>query len=175
MEGINLYRIEKTFKFPMGHRLSKHKGACFNIHGHNYVVKVGLKSPLLNPNGMVIDFSALKRNLKPIFDTMDHACMVNKSDSDTMEKLQNLGFKVLVSDFEPTAEVMSHQLYNVLNIQLENLRIEAENPALEIEYVTIYEDDGSSATYKKEEDIANIFQNILHDEKSKVKFLDKSE
>lgn len=158
MEGINLYRIEKTFKFPMGHRLSTHKGACFNIHGHNYVVKVGIKSQYLNPNGMVIDFSALKRHLKPIFDTMDHACMLNKKDSDTMDKLRDLGFKVLVSEFEPTAEVMSHQLFNVLNLHLENLRIEAQNPTLDIDYVTIYEDDGSSATYASEEH--NIFDRL---------------
>ena len=51
-----MYKIEKRFTLPIGHRLSKHKGRCFSIHGHNFDVLVGIKSPTLNDNDMILDY-----------------------------------------------------------------------------------------------------------------------
>jgi len=48
-----MYKVEKKFTLPIGHRLSKHQGRCFSLHGHNFTVLVGVKAELLNENDMV--------------------------------------------------------------------------------------------------------------------------
>jgi len=68
-----MYKVEKRFTIPIGHRLSKHKGYCKNLHGHNFVVLIGVKSEKLNENDMVIDFSDLKNESNRILDNWDHS------------------------------------------------------------------------------------------------------
>lgn len=56
---------------------------CENLHGHNWIVTVHCQAQELNENGMVCDFTHIKRE---IHDKLDH---------------QNLNE---VFDFNPTAE-----------------------------------------------------------------------
>ena len=144
-----MFRLEKRFTFPMGHRLCKHDGACFNFHGHNYVVLVGLKSTILNKNDMIIDFSHLKEELNAIFDVLDHAFMINKEDKEMVEKLQNADLKVITVDYDPTAERMAEELYFAIQAKLPKLRIKAENSELCLDYVTIFENENSKATFSE--------------------------
>jgi len=144
-----MFRLEKRFTFPMGHRLCKHDGACFNFHGHNYVVLVGLKSTILNKNDMIIDFSHLKEELNAIFDVLDHAFMINKEDKEMVEKLQNADLKVIPVDYDPTAERMAEELYFAIQAKLPKLRIKAENSELCLDYVTIFENENSKATFSE--------------------------
>jgi 6-pyruvoyltetrahydropterin/6-carboxytetrahydropterin synthase len=144
-----MFRLEKRFTFPMGHRLCKHDGACFNFHGHNYVVLVGLKSTMLNKNDMIIDFSHLKEELNAIFDVLDHAFMINKEDKEMVEKLQNADLKVIPVDYDPTAERMAEELYFAIQAKLPQLRKKAENSELCLDYVTIFENENSKATFSE--------------------------
>ena len=141
-----MYKIEKRFTFPMGHRLSKHQGACFNMHGHNYVVLVGMLSPTLNENDMVIDFGDLKAVLKTFMNLFDHACMINIEDK-AHKTLLDLGFNIIPVDFEPTAERMSKYIFDHIKNCMLSLRTVSKNYDLDIEYVTIFENENSKATY----------------------------
>jgi 6-pyruvoyltetrahydropterin/6-carboxytetrahydropterin synthase len=145
-----MYRLEKRFTFPMGHRLCKHDGACFNFHGHNYVVLVGLKSPTLNENDMIMDFSHLKESLSLIFETLDHAFMISDSDKETIRNLKKLKLKVIPVPYDPTAERMAEQLYYAINNKLPEIRMKSKNPHIELDYVTIFENENSKATYSEE-------------------------
>lgn len=145
-----MYRIEKTFKFPMGHRLSKHQGVCFNFHGHSYIVKIGLKAKKLNDNDMIIDFTDLKNILKPYFDNLDHATMVNYNDRNIWEKLEDIKCKVIKIHSDPTAERMAELVYFYLTDVLTELQTISKNSALLIDYVTVFESDGSAATYSED-------------------------
>ncbi len=138
-----MYRISKEFKFAMGHRLSRHSGACKNIHGHNYTVIIGLKSDYLNPKGMIIDFSDLKRVVNAYLDQMDHALMVSKQDEKMVEKLKEImpSLKTLIVPFEPTAENMSKDIFNHVGKVLKTMWY------VDIDYVTVFETDTSQATY----------------------------
>ena len=142
-----MYRLEKRFTFPMGHRLCNHKGACFNFHGHNYVVLVGLKSTALNDNDMIIDFAHLKEVLNPIFNLLDHAFMINTKDKDMINKLQEVHLKVIPVDYDPTAERMAEELFYAIREKVDVLRRKADNENLDIDYVTVYENENSKATY----------------------------
>jgi 6-pyruvoyltetrahydropterin/6-carboxytetrahydropterin synthase len=142
-----MYRITKEFSFSMGHRLSCHQGLCKNFHGHNYTVFVGLKSETLNPNGMVMDFGDLKGIVENYLKRFDHAMMINKADSEKFLKLQaEMPFlKVMVVDYEPTAENMAREFYHYFKVEVGKYFGNAV-----IDYVSIFETDKSQATYSED-------------------------
>jgi 6-pyruvoyltetrahydropterin/6-carboxytetrahydropterin synthase len=59
---------------------------CENDHGHNWIITVHCKSKNLDQNGMLVDFTEIK---KKIHDELDHQCLNE------------------VLDFNPTAENMA--------------------------------------------------------------------
>ena len=138
-----MYRVERRFTLPIGHRLSLHDGRCSSIHGHNFVVLVGVMSKELNENYMVIDFSHLKAVVDGLLDRLDHCLMINQTDFELGKKLRNMGMRVLNVDYDPTAEKISEDLYNQLGKTLKKMY-----PEVELEYVTIYENENSKATYR---------------------------
>jgi len=82
-----MYKISKRLEISASHYLSlDYKSKCKNIHGHNWIIIVYCKSETLNQNGMIIDFSEIK---KKIHKKLDH---------------QNLNE---VLNFNPTAENMA--------------------------------------------------------------------
>lgn len=141
-----MFRISKTFKFPMGHRLSKHAGACKNFHGHNYNVDIGMASPKLNKDDMVIDFGILKQYMKPYFEKLDHATILNQYDEHA-KTLLDMKMKIILYDTDPTAERMAEQIFFYIHNQIGILQKDSENDELMVEYVTVYETDGAKATY----------------------------
>ena len=142
-----MYRISKEFSFSMGHRLSCHDGLCKNFHGHNYVIVVALKSEYLNVNGMVMDFSDLKEIGKHYFKEFDHAMMIHKSDADKFMKLQQqMPFlKVVVTEYEPTAENMAREIYLYFAKEIAKF-----SGNVQMDFVTIYETDTSQATFSED-------------------------
>ena len=139
-----MYRLTKEFKFSMGHRLSKHQGLCKNIHGHNYRIIVAVKSIELNSDGMVIDFGNLKAIVEGFLDAMDHALMVNEDDKQFIKKITEVmpEMRIIETGFEPTAENMSREIFSQIGRTLARMY-----PQVHMDYVTVYETDGSAATY----------------------------
>lgn len=85
------------------HRLTlPYESKCSNLHGHNWVITVFCKTEKLNENGMVADFTHIKR---AVHDTLDHA---------------NLNELL---DFNPTAENIAkwvlEQVANCYKVQVE--------------------------------------------------------
>lgn len=131
-----MFRIEKRFTVPIGHRLSKHKGRCSSIHGHNFTILVGLIHTDLNENDMIIDFSHLKSLVNSILDEYDHTLLVNKKDAEWMQPLaKEMAFRARIFDHEdhdPTAERLSQQLYLRLK--------EVFKPfSFNLDYITVFE------------------------------------
>lgn len=107
-------RLTKEFRFETGHALPGYDGLCRNVHGHSYHLSVTIiGEPIQDPehvkNGMVLDFSDLKKIVKEeIEDPFDHATVLNVSSkhkflADTMEAE---GHKVIRVDYQPTSEMM---------------------------------------------------------------------
>ena len=141
-----MYRLAKQFTFAMGHRLSCHQGACKNFHGHNYTVEVGIKREHLGPDGMVMDFANLKAVVSGFLGMMDHALMVNETDEDLIKRMTEVlpELKVIETPFEPTAENMAKEIYKHVGDVL------SKSYAVQMDYVTVYETDTSSATYSED-------------------------
>lgn len=141
-----MYRIEKRFTLPIGHRLSKHKGRCFSIHGHNFTILVGIKARELNENDMLIDFSDLKNLVNEILDGLDHCLLLNQdADKAIADQLSQLGMRTMLIGSDPTAEHISERLYRLLRHNLSQ-----QYPEIMMDYVTVFENENSKATYSEE-------------------------
>ena len=65
-----MYYVSKRLEISSAHSLSlSYQSQCEALHGHNWIVKVYCKSETLNEDGMVTDFTLIK---KQIGDFLDH-------------------------------------------------------------------------------------------------------
>lgn len=137
-----MYRLQKKFVVPIGHRLSLHDGRCKCIHGHEFAVIIGIKFEKLDDNGMVMDFSELKGYVKPIIDKLDHGLMINKNDP-LYDHLVSCSSRVIEFDGDPTAENLSEWIYFQIKQVL-------EPTGRLMDFVTVYENQDSAATYSED-------------------------
>lgn len=64
------YTVRKRLEISAAHMLElDYESKCKNLHGHNWIIEVICKSETLNGNGMVIDFTEIK---KKISEKLDH-------------------------------------------------------------------------------------------------------
>ena len=65
-----MYYIKKKIEVSASHRLVlDYESKCSQLHGHNWVIEIYCRSEELNSNGMVVDFTEIKRVIK---DRLDH-------------------------------------------------------------------------------------------------------
>lgn len=65
-----MYYVSKRMEIAGAHRLSlDYDSKCKQLHGHNWIVTVYCKTKQLDRNGMVLDFTVIK---KMIHDKLDH-------------------------------------------------------------------------------------------------------
>jgi len=64
-----MYEIKKRIEISTAHKLNlSYKSKCSELHGHNFIVDVYLRSEKLNSNGMIMDFSLIKAKIQDKFD-----------------------------------------------------------------------------------------------------------
>ena len=111
---MSTIRITKEFNFETGHALFGYDGLCKNVHGHSYKLSVTVKGTPINQsghvkNGMVIDFSDLKKIVKEeIVVPFDHATVLNTTTphKELADEMENRGHKILRVNYQPTSEMM---------------------------------------------------------------------
>ena len=65
-----MFIVKKRMEIAGAHRLNlNYDSKCANLHGHNWIVTVWCKSQTLDANGMVMDFTHIKREVQ---DKLDH-------------------------------------------------------------------------------------------------------
>ncbi len=66
--------LRKTFQIEAAHRLPSvppgHK--CGRLHGHSFVIEIGLVGPVGVQTGWVMDYADIKAAFKPLYDRLDH-------------------------------------------------------------------------------------------------------
>lgn len=140
-----MYKIERKFSIAIGHSLSKHLGKCKNIHGHGIIIYVGVKSNELDEHDMVMDFSDLKLLCNKHIDAWDHSLMLNKVEEDTINFMTNKEKTVIIFNTDPTAEAICKILYKRIEFDL----LEEKYEGIKMDYVSIFENENSKATYEE--------------------------
>lgn len=141
-----MYKLEKRFTFPMGHRLSKHAGRCFSMHGHNFTVLVGLKAEKLNSDDMIMDFSDVKKVVLDFLDKFDHCLVLNETDKDLADNIAKMGTRVMTLQTDPTAERLAELFYKNIHMYFAT---DKNYNHIKVDYITVYENENSKATYEE--------------------------
>jgi len=121
-----MYYLSVSDTFSAAHRLCGYQGACSNLHGHNWKVRVALKTDELDDIGMAMDFGIIKQILKNILDELDHAYLNEVASLKAMN---------------PTSENLARYIY-------ERFELELASANVAVHEVEICESDRSSVVYK---------------------------
>jgi 6-pyruvoyltetrahydropterin/6-carboxytetrahydropterin synthase len=129
----SIIRVTKEFSFEMAHALWNYDGPCRNVHGHSYrlfvtITGVPVDDPEDPKNGMVIDFSDLKRIVKKeIVTVFDHAVVVSRRfDKEKTEMFTKMfGNTVLVDTCENLVSDFAGRIARLLpsGMQLHSLKL----------------------------------------------------
>lgn len=132
-----MYRVSKSVSFCYGHRLLDYAGKCRHLHGHNARAVITLQSQALDERGMVEDFSEVKRLVWTWLDeAIDHT-MLLRHDDPLLPALQDAGERVMITDENPTAEVIARMIFDYV----------AGN-GYPVTEVTLWETETSCASYR---------------------------
>ncbi|MDR2734523.1 MAG: 6-carboxytetrahydropterin synthase QueD [Spirochaetota bacterium] len=119
-----MYTIRVGASFSAAHNLREYGGKCENQHGHNWRVTACLGGEALGADGMLFDFSELRRLLREVLSELDHS---------------NINAHPDFTHTNPTAENIARWIYARLQGVLP--------PQARLVEVTAEETDGSIAGY----------------------------
>lgn len=59
-----MYYVTKRLEISAAHRLDlSYESKCTSMHGHNWIITVHCRAEELNADGMVVDFTDIKRTV----------------------------------------------------------------------------------------------------------------
>lgn len=98
--------ISRRIEWDMAHRLGPLcTTKCRNLHGHRYTALATLAAETTNELGMVLDFGDAFRAMSEFVDgSLDHACIVDRTDGPLLAFLTEQGDKRCEVDFPTTVE-----------------------------------------------------------------------
>ncbi len=68
-----MYEIRAQVEFSAAHHLLDYEGGkCENQHGHNWLVEAFVRGEILDQSNILVDFKALKRDLRLLLADLDH-------------------------------------------------------------------------------------------------------
>ena len=106
-----MFRVSREIDFCYGHRLLNYQGKCRHLHGHNGRVRITFESAALDPRGMVLDFSEIKRSVRRWIDEqLDHRMVLHRDDP-AVPLLEQLGEPVHRMDVNPSAENIARLIF----------------------------------------------------------------
>jgi 6-pyruvoyltetrahydropterin/6-carboxytetrahydropterin synthase len=94
-----MYVIRNSIDVDFAHHVRGHLGPCINLHGHTWKLEVEVAATELDPQGFVIDFGQLKRQvLTPCHALLDHALAIGaETYLEIQAELEGTGRKLLAS------------------------------------------------------------------------------
>ena len=137
-----MYKLKTRASFDSAHFLAGYLGKCANLHGHCWVIEAEVSGNELvksgEKRGMLIDFSDLKKAVRALADSFDHAFIFEKGSlkEKTLEALNEEGFRLIEVPYRPTAENFAKAFYDKL-----------KNDGLPISSISVYETADNCAKY----------------------------
>lgn len=136
-----MYRVTKSIWTETAHRLMHHPGRCAHLHGHSYEWRITVDAERLDEQGMVIDFSDLKRLCAAVLDPLDHATLLHESDP-LVELLPRQ--RLITVPFPPTAE----HLAAYVGCELAQSIGELHGPRVHLARIELWETRSSSVAWE---------------------------
>jgi len=124
-----LFFLNVIETFSAAHLLRGYEGACSKLHGHNWKVRVCVKTKEQDEIGMAMDFGVLKTILSNILNNLDHSY---------------LNEIVPFTERNPTSENLAKYIYECMEKEL-------QDKPVAISEVEIYESEKSSVIYKNDQ------------------------
>ncbi len=121
-----MFRITVADRFAAAHQLRGYKGQCERLHGHNWQVEVTVEGEELSGNGILLDFSLLKKALSGVLKGLDHSF------------LNELSY---FQERNPTSEHLAYLIFCEMRQALRAY------PGVRVREVTVWESDRARATY----------------------------
>lgn len=92
-----MYTVIKKLEISGAHKLElDYESKCSELHGHNWIIYIHMRSRELNANGMVCDFTHIK---KAVSDVLDHKYLND------------------ILDFNPTAENIAKWICDKMGLE----------------------------------------------------------
>ncbi len=133
-----MYKVTKELSFCYGHRLMHYQGKCRVPHGHNAKVAIDLMAETLDPLGMVVDFTDIKRILQGWIDSnLDHRMLLRRDDP-LAKWLQETGEPCFIVEHNPTAETIAQLIFEY-----------AVSQGFPVVEVRLWETSDAYATYRQ--------------------------
>ena len=120
-----MFEVSVKTHFSSAHHLTGYKGACLNVHGHNWEIQVVLRGRETNEIGMLVDFKKVKSAVHDVIDKLDH---------------QDLNRLPMFVHQNPTSENLAKYLYDELSALL-------DVPQYHVHQVRVSETPGTAASY----------------------------
>jgi 6-pyruvoyltetrahydropterin/6-carboxytetrahydropterin synthase len=122
-----MYKINVSDTFSAAHQLKGYDGACRNVHGHTWKVRVGIICELTDDLGLSIDFNVVKKHLHELIEILDH---------------QFLNELEVFKSLNPTSENIARYIYR-------HLQVSINIPGCHLADVEVWESDKSSIIYSE--------------------------
>jgi len=123
-----MFEVSVEQSFAAAHALRNYKGACENLHGHNFKVLVTVEGPKLDDAGMLVDFLDVKASMQNVILALDHRFLNEIPPFDVLN---------------PSAENIAEYFYQQMSPGLA-----AAPVPVRIREVKVWETDIQSATYR---------------------------
>ena len=120
-----MFKLNVVSEFSSAHKLVGYEGACRNLHGHNWKVRVGINASKIDEIGMTVDFGVVKGHLNEMMAMLDHQYL------NELDCFQNVN---------PTSENIARYLFGELSKRL-------NSDFVRVNEVEIWESDRSSVVY----------------------------
>lgn len=124
-----MYEVTVEQTFAAAHALRHYKGACENLHGHNFKVHVTIEGDRLDQAGMLVDFLDVKSLMRQVMGLLDHK---NLNEIPPFDEAVN-----------PSAENIAEFFYTHMTGGLANTPV-----PVRLREVKVWETDIQSATYR---------------------------
>jgi 6-pyruvoyltetrahydropterin/6-carboxytetrahydropterin synthase len=123
-----MFEVSVEQSFAAGHALRNYKGACENVHGHNFKVLVTIEGAKLDEAGLLVDFLDVKESMSQVIAKLDHRFLNDVAPFDVLN---------------PSAENIAEYFHQEMSRGL------SANPnPVRIREVRVWETDIQSATYR---------------------------
>ena len=123
-----MYEVSIRTHFSAAHHLKGYRGACANLHGHNWETIVHIRGENVDRLGILVDFKEVKKCVKKAMDELDHA---------DLNKLPAFSKK------NPTSENIANYLFGTISKKLNSRQYAVAR-------VTVAETPDNRVTYWQE-------------------------